>query len=618
MKNIYLANFSMTVNPGEHKFLPYSVAGLWTYAEQDEQVKNNYQLAGIYYDKVDHDEILEELNNPFLFGFSVYIWNENYTNILSQKIKERWPECIIVYGGPQVPQDSKNKWWNEHEYIDVVVFKEGEEIFKDILKNPDKKWISEQINTAVNFGTHWSNSVSNDKRATRQRDLTKLPSPYLSGTMGKPKKHHAMLFETNRGCPYACTFCDWGGLTYSKLVNHDINRLEAEIEYAGKNKIGFLYSVDANFGILKDRDNSIADMIIATKKKYGYPKTFFANWAKNANEDILKIAKKMYDAELIKSFIMSLQTLTPLAIELIKRDNMDSNDYEYFAKRCSEIGLPFDCELIIGNPGETLDSWKDTYLEITKYDSLSTYLYPLALLPNAEISTTESRERFGFKTVRKPFPGVLNENTPEEIELVVETNWLTESDMREIWEWTWTTRTGHEFNLLRDAADYLTRQKIVTKKQFYDDWYKFVVNSDGITKKHFNKAKGRIDDYVFGLASQSLGYKENISDHRDKFYAEVKIFLLQYEIEEWLLDELLRYCDARLFNHNIEYPHTQTFDYDFIHDVKRETTIEFTPTLRGAASTTAQMLLDGSDKVSENFKAKVTMTCTLNNPKIIL
>ena len=79
MKNIYLANFSMTINPGEHKFLPYSVAGLWTYAEQDEQIKNNYQLAGLYYDKVDHDKILNELEDPFLFGFSVYIWNENYT-----------------------------------------------------------------------------------------------------------------------------------------------------------------------------------------------------------------------------------------------------------------------------------------------------------------------------------------------------------------------------------------------------------------------------------------------------------------------------------------------------------------------------------------------------------
>jgi radical SAM superfamily enzyme YgiQ (UPF0313 family) len=618
MKNVYLANFSMTINPGNHKFLPYSVAGLWSYAEQDEQVKKNYQLAGLYYEKKSIDEIVDELVDPFIFGFSVYIWNENYSNEMAEKIKKRWPKCMIIYGGPQVPQDSKHEWWDGHKYVDVVVFQEGEEIFKNILLNPSKEYIDTQPNTAVNFGTHWKNNVAGNKRKTRQRDLSKLPSPYLSGNMPNIKSHHAMLFETNRGCPYACSFCDWGGLTYSKLVNHDINRLEAEIEYAGKNKIGFLYSVDANFGILKDRDNAIADMIIATKKKYGYPKTFFVNWAKNANEEILKIAKKMYDAGLIKSFIMSLQTLTPLALELIKRDNMDSNDYQYFAKRCAELGLPFDCELIVGNPGETIDTWKDTYLEITNYQELTTYLYPLALLPNAELGSTESRKEFGFKTIRKPFPGVLNEETKENIELVVATKWLSEDDLKHIWEWTWTTRTGHEFNFLRDAADYMARENIVSKKKFYNDWHTFVITSDGLIKKHFDKAKGRIDDHIFGLASQSLGYRENLTEKRSEFYAEARTFLEQYTIDKNILTELINYCDARLFDYDADYPITRTFNYDFIHDVKRETTIRFTPTLNGATTTTAHLLLEGSDRVSDNFKIRQTLTCTLNDPEIIL
>ena len=77
MKNVYLANFSMTINPGNHKFLPYSVAGLWSYAEQDEQIKNDYKLAGLYYEKKDMDTIVDELVDPFIFGFSVYIWNVN-------------------------------------------------------------------------------------------------------------------------------------------------------------------------------------------------------------------------------------------------------------------------------------------------------------------------------------------------------------------------------------------------------------------------------------------------------------------------------------------------------------------------------------------------------------
>jgi len=616
-KNIYLANFSMTINPGEHRFLPYSVAGLWAYARLEPEVDANYNLAGIFFEKTDYQPIVDQLDNPVLVGFSVYIWNENYTNALAQLIKKRWPNCLIVYGGPQVPQDTRNEWWEHHDYVDIVVFQEGEETFKNILM--DMRWtsIKELPNTAVNFGTHWTNTIG-DKRKTRQRDLSKLPSPYLGDIMPNIKSHHAMLFETNRGCPYACTFCDWGGLTYSKLINHDMDRLRGEIEYAGQNKIGFLYSVDANFGILKERDEQIADWIIATKAKYGYPKTFFVNWAKNANEDVLRIAKKMYDAGLIKSFIMSLQTLTTHALELIKRDNMDINEYDYFARKCSEMGLPFDCELIIGNPGETVDSWKDTYLEITNYHALTTYLYPLALLPNAEIGSVESREQFGFKTVRKPFPGVLNEDVAETIELVVATNWLTESDLKQIWEWTWCTRTGQEFNFLRDAADYLDRQNIATKRQFYDDWYQYVIGSNGLINKHFRKAKSRIDNYVFGLASQSLGYREKLTENRDKFYTEARDFLKQYDLDEQLLTELINYCDARLFNYDASYPIKKTFNYNFLTDTHEKVILEFHPTLFGAASTTAMQLLEGSSRVSDNFKIRQTLTCTLMEPRVVI
>jgi len=92
--------------------------------------------------------------------------------------------------------------------------------------------------------------------------------------------------ETNRGCPFACTFCDWGSLTYSKVTKYDIERIRADIEWAGQNKIGFLYNVDANFGLFKDRDHAIVDILIETKEKYGYPKMYFVNWAKMANEDI--------------------------------------------------------------------------------------------------------------------------------------------------------------------------------------------------------------------------------------------------------------------------------------------------------------------------------------------
>src|SRR2546423_1017978 len=60
----------------------------------------------------------------------------------------------------------------------------------------------------------------------------------------------AAVWETNRGCPYACTFCDWGSAIAQKLSVWDPARLDREIEYFGQKRIRYVYAADANFGIL--------------------------------------------------------------------------------------------------------------------------------------------------------------------------------------------------------------------------------------------------------------------------------------------------------------------------------------------------------------------------------
>jgi putative methyltransferase len=198
MKNIYLANFSMTINPGEHRFLPYSVTGLWAYAKQDRDIANEYMLADVFFEKNKPIEV----HDPKLFGFSVYIWNENYTDNVAKTIKQQHPECLIVYGGPQVPKFELADWWQEHLYVDVVVFGEGEIAFKEILKAESKSQIISNVNISVNIDGVWTHNWSDDKRKTRQMNLTDLPSPYLTDVMPTNiEPHHAMLFETNRGCP---------------------------------------------------------------------------------------------------------------------------------------------------------------------------------------------------------------------------------------------------------------------------------------------------------------------------------------------------------------------------------------------------------------------------------
>jgi hypothetical protein len=624
MKKVYFTNFSMTINPGAHRFLPYASGTLWSYAQTHDDILRNYELGGIFFEKEEIEDILEKMHDPYIIGMSCYNWNEEYNNRLSIQIKQRYPDCLIVYGGPSVPDDINNIWYKDNWFVDVVVRGEGEIPFVEILRSNNKESMASIQNVSVNFGSHWSYNYK--KGSTRIRDLTILPSPYTNGIIPIPMENHAMLFETNRGCPYACTFCDWGGLTYTKVSKHDMQRIKEEIEWMGKNKVGFVYNVDANFGIFKERDMQIVDWLVETKKKYGYPLSYFVNWAKNSNETILEMAKKLYDVGLVKSFIMSLQTLTPTALEKVKRDNMAINEFAYLAEKCKEYGMPFDTELILGNPGETVAGWKETYIKLTNYQGLSTCIAPLAILPNAEMATQEQFELHKFRIESVAFPGVLHEDIPEVLDLVVEHETLTEHELKYLWEWTWTTRLGQEFNFIRDAADYLDAAGLVDKYNFYDNWHLFISENNHIMNKHFRKAKERIDQYIFGLASQSYGFREGLSSgtERAEFYKETKEFLRKYIDNDEFLDNLIKYCDARLFNPDITYPLTLTFDYDFtkpaqfaVNKLNQPITIEFTTTMFGSANQNVHYHMAGSKVLDENYKDKITRLCTITKPTVM-
>lgn len=616
MKNVYLANFSVVINPGETQFLPYSSASLWSYIQTCDDLLAHYKLGGLLFEKTSIDSVVDSLDNPAIFGLSCYVWNANYNDKIAAAVKTRYPACLIVYGGPHLPQTSNDTWWNEHPYVDVVVYYEGELKFAEILRRQTLSSIAELTNVCVNFKTHWT--WSKLEGADRIKDLSVLPSPYESELFETPLPNHNMLFETHRGCPYACTFCDWGSLTYTKLTKFTLDRIKNEIEWAGKNKVGFIYNVDANFGIFKERDHAIVDFLIETKNKYGYPKTIFLNFAKNLTEDMMIMTKKLYDAKLIKSLIMSLQTLTEDALVLTKRNNMAINRYMYFAEQCKNFGIPVACELILGNPGETVDSWKTTYLTITELTQLSTHIYPLTLLPGAAMSTPASILENEFKTASKPFPGVHGLEIEETIEFVTATKWLTESQMKYLYEWTWTTRLGHEFNFIRDFADYVHTHGIVSKQEFYDKWHSFVIESSGVFNAAFQLPKQRIESGDFGIVMLSVGHRESLSiDNRKYAFNEIYEFVKQFDMDEFIRNELLKYCESRQFNMTEEYPMIKQFDYNFIDDRLETVNIEFVPTAFGGSSNLGQTLADGSDAVDDNFKYRSGNVCTLMASRVI-
>ena len=273
---------------------------------------------------------------------------------------KRWKNCIIVYGGPQA---RKRPW------VDKVIYKEGEISFANFL-------------------------LEKDIVVERIKDLNSLPSPYLNGVFDHYFKKYDnyvlnAVLETNRGCPYKCTFCDWGGVTYSKIHKFDLKRIFEELEWFSNHKIEHITCTDANFGIFKERDEKIVDKLIQLKHEYEYPYVFSTNWAKNSNEDILNIALKLKTASMLRKLGLSLQSLNLDVLTNVKRKNMELNNLSNILKQAKERDLEVMVEMILNLPGETKETWIENYCNLLSNDNIFIDSYPLTVLKNSELGKKE-------------------------------------------------------------------------------------------------------------------------------------------------------------------------------------------------------------------------------------
>ena len=64
-------------------------------------------------------------------------------------------------------------------------------------------------------------------------NLNDIPSPYLNGYLDEFLLESVFIpiVESNRGCPFTCTFCNDGMGAYTKVHQFEVSRLVDEVEY---------------------------------------------------------------------------------------------------------------------------------------------------------------------------------------------------------------------------------------------------------------------------------------------------------------------------------------------------------------------------------------------------
>ena len=63
--------------------------------------------------------------------------------------------------------------------------------------------------------------------------------------------------------------------------------MHKEFEWMAKNKVEYIDNADSNFGLYKERDTKIVDLLVDLKKKHGFPIVFRNDWAKDKGADCI-------------------------------------------------------------------------------------------------------------------------------------------------------------------------------------------------------------------------------------------------------------------------------------------------------------------------------------------
>jgi tRNA A37 methylthiotransferase MiaB len=445
-------------------------------------VKQNLELYTFIFQRDPIESTAQKLATNSVVAFSTYVWNRNYNFTLAKRIKELNPDVFIVFGGPEPPITKTDVFSKYMPWCNVIVRQEGEVTLKELLEHYlTKQDIGKVAGLLINENTKVVDTGPRDRIDL----IDDIPSPYLSGLFDQllvdyPDIEWNCTLETNRGCPYQCTFCDWGSLTYSKIKKYNLERVYAELEWVGKNKISYIDLADANFGIFPERDNLIADKLIATQQTYGYPYRSSWSWAKNQKSDVIQIAKKIgYANPYNNGLTISLQTMDEGTLKTVKRSNLAINQIHVVFDECKKLGVPLNTELILGLPGETKTSWANnlySLLELGQHDNLEAW--QCQLLENAEMNLLQ-RKLNGINTVK-----VLDylQNSPTEevfeyIDVVTDTNTMSKQDMVESFAEYWYIQTWHMSGFSQLVARFIRRYCDESYADFYSKFKHFLANN---------------------------------------------------------------------------------------------------------------------------------------------
>ena len=339
------------------------------------------------------------------------------------------------------------------------------------------------------------------------------------------------MIQTNRGCPFTCTFCVDGADTVNRVNQFGLGRVSSELNYIGEHVTSNIHSLhisDLNFGMYP-RDLEICDGIVDIQKKYDYPHRVLSTTGKNKKERIIQAIEKLNGT---MSLTMSVQSMDEQILRNIRRSNISVDHMLALEPTIKKVGLVTESEVILALPGETYQTQISTLKKLLSAKLDYIQVYTCMLINGSELNTPEQRKKWNFKTkfriLPRDFTTLRNgKNVIETEEVIVGSDTLSFEEYLELRSLSFSIFVTN-IGIIYDSLLKFLRQNNIEIFDLFFQMMKQIDSAPPLVQKIFDSVKNDMVDELWDSPEDIQAHYQEQEEYEKLLSGEAARNVMQY------------------------------------------------------------------------------------------
>ena len=325
---------------------------------------------------------------PDLVGFTCYSWNLARSGAVCRVLARDPHRPMVVWGGCSFAfLRERHDWFKWWDAVDAVAIGSGEHTIVALVAHllAGGRLDGPLPGLAVNVGGH----IVFGEKARTPKSLAEVASPYLMGISSRVPRP---FIEMARGCRFECAFCSDARSSREGLwATQPVDRIAQEVATV----VSWPEAewVDAGASTANVTEDHFADLCEAIRRgdpdrRLRYSFQLYPAIVRPRQREVLRDVR-------IGKLCFGLQSSTPETWGPMRRKST-LDHLRSALDVLSPLDAPLYVTMILGLPGETLESFRRTFDEVVALGGYHVSVHRLLVLPGTQFHLHHERHGLVF------------------------------------------------------------------------------------------------------------------------------------------------------------------------------------------------------------------------------